>query len=235
MNIALIIAGGVGVRTGQEIPKQFLTVNDIPIIIYTLKVFQEHSSIDNIVVVTLDGWHGIVRSYCRQFGIAKMSATITGGASRFDSLKNGVDYLKSICSDDDIILAHDANRPLVDVHIISDVINICRKHGNALSAVPCVNSIYRGKDGFSVESSEVREEFFLGQSPEAIHLGALKTLCEQAQKQKFGDTIAAMLTHLKKKVYLASGSVRNFKITTREDIDMFKALLTAPRTEKIKQ
>ena len=142
MNVALIIAGGSGKRSGQEVPKQFLTVNEKPIIIYTLEAFQKHPDIGRIVVVVIDGWQAVVESYARQFGISKLAGVITGGADRFNSMYNGIKYLKDCCQPEDIVLCHDANRPLVDPNIIDGAIEACRANGNALPAMKTFNSIY---------------------------------------------------------------------------------------------
>lgn len=226
MNIALIIAGGVGARVGQKIPKQFLTINEVPIIIYTLKVFQAHPDINQIVVVTLPAWQDVVMSYCSQFGITKLSDIVDGGSNRFESMKNGVKYLTANNDPNDIILVHDANRPKVNFKIIDDAIKTCREKGNALPAIVCVDSMYESSDGMIVEKVVDRKNFYCGQSPETIRLGDLNNLCDIATQKECGDTIASMLLNSGQKVNFSYGSELNFKITTSEDIDLFKALLT---------
>ena len=104
-NIALIIAGGVGARMGQDIPKQFINVNDRPVIIYTLEAFQKHPEIDAIEVVCLDGWHDVLKAYAKQFGIAKLENIVSGGLNGQDSIRNGLlDIYKRYNSDDDVVL-----------------------------------------------------------------------------------------------------------------------------------
>lgn len=89
-NIVLIIAGGVGARMGQDIPKQFINVYDKPVIVYTLEAFQKHPSIDAIEVVCLDGWHDVLWAYAKQFGIAKLENIVSGGKNGQDSIRNGL-------------------------------------------------------------------------------------------------------------------------------------------------
>ncbi len=125
MNVAIIIAGGVGSRTGNKIPKQFINVNDKPIIIYTLERFQKHKNIDVIEVVCLDGWHDILRAYAEQYGIAKLKYIISGGTSSQDSIKIGLENLKGKLNKDDIVVIHDGIRPMVDAEIISSCIDTC--------------------------------------------------------------------------------------------------------------
>ncbi len=143
-NIALIIAGGVGARMGQDIPKQFINVNDRPVIIYTLEAFQKHPEIDAIEVVCLDGWHDVLKAYAKQFGIAKLENIVSGGLNGQDSIRNGLlDIYKRYNSDDDVVLIHDAIRPMLLPEIITDNIKICREYGNAITVVPCTAAMLK--------------------------------------------------------------------------------------------
>ena len=101
MNVAIIIAGGVGNRMGQSIPKQFINVYDKPVLIYTLEGFEKHPMVDAIEVVCIDGWDNVVWSYARQYNITKLKWIVKGGASGQESIRNGVNSLKDICNDDD--------------------------------------------------------------------------------------------------------------------------------------
>ena len=133
MNVAIIIAGGVGSRTGNRIPKQFINVNDKPIIIYTLEQFQKHKNIDAIEVVCLDGWHDILRAYAEQYGIAKLKYIISGGTSSQESIKIGLENLKGKLNKHDVVVIHDGIRPMVDADIISSCIDTCMEKGNGTS------------------------------------------------------------------------------------------------------
>ena len=114
MNIAIIIAGGSGSRMGQDIPKQFINVYDKPVIVYTMEAFQKHPKIDAIEIVCLDGWHDVLRAYAKQFGIAKLENIVSGGENGQDSIRNGLfDIQKRYHSEDDIVLIHDAIRPML--------------------------------------------------------------------------------------------------------------------------
>lgn len=124
-NIALIIAGGVGARMHQDIPKQFINVKDKPVIMYTLEAFQKHPNIDAIEVVCLDGWHDILRAYSKQFEITKLENIVSGGETGLQSIRNGLnDIAQRYTSNDDIVLIHDAIRPMVSQDIISDNIMV---------------------------------------------------------------------------------------------------------------
>src|SRR5690554_1057282 len=122
MNIALIIAGGSGTRMAQDIPKQFLNVYDKPIIIYTLEAFQKHSNIDVVAVVCIEGWERILNAYAKQFSITKLKHIVPGGDCGQASIRNGLLELEKHYDKDDIVLIHDAIRPMVSQEIISDCI-----------------------------------------------------------------------------------------------------------------
>ena len=157
-NIALIIAGGVGSRMGQEIPKQFINVYDKPVIVYTMEAFQKHKDIDEIEIVCLDDWQGALKAYAKQFGIAKLTGIVSGGKNGQDSIRNGLyDIISRHDSDDDIVLIHDAIRPMVSQSIISDNIRVCREKGNAITVVPCTAAMLKTYDSISTTEQVPRD------------------------------------------------------------------------------
>ena len=130
-NVALIIAGGMGERMHQDMPKQFLSVNDKPIIVYTMECFQNHPDIDAIYVSCLKGWECILKAYAKQFDITKLEEVIEGGINGQASIRNGVYAIAEKYGVDDLILIHDAIRPMLSADVISDNIakcnDLCRK------------------------------------------------------------------------------------------------------------
>ena len=168
-NIVLIIAGGVGARMGQDIPKQFINVYDKPVIVYTLEAFQKHPSIDAIEVVCLDGWHDVLWAYAKQFGIAKLENIVSGGKNGQDSIRNGLyDIASRHNGSDDIVLVHDAIRPMVSNDIISDNIRVCRQYGNAITVVPCTAAMLKTFDSLSTEEQVPRDNLKITQTPQAF-------------------------------------------------------------------
>lgn len=138
MNYALIIAGGSGNRMGQDIPKQFMHVDNCPIIIHTMMAFQKHPDIQGIAVVCLAGWETVLQSYANQFCITKLKWIFPGGSNGQESIHNGIYGLKEVgCGDDDLVLVHDAVRPLLSQDIISSNIAICQKYGYAITGIVC--------------------------------------------------------------------------------------------------
>lgn len=227
-NIALIIAGGVGARMGQDIPKQFLNVHDKPVIIYTLEVFQKHPNIDAIEVVCLDGWHEILRAYAKQVGITKLENIVSGGATGLQSIRNGLyDLATRYSDDDDIVLIHDAIRPMVSAEIISDNIRVCREYGNAITVVPCTSVMLKTFDGVTSGGQVHRDNLKITQTPQTFFLKEILAVHKEAIEKGINDSIAScsLYIELGKKLYLSIGSEKNIKLTTAEDLEIFEALL----------
>lgn len=227
MNIALIIAGGSGQRMQQEIPKQFLNVNDKPVIVYTLEAFQSHPDIDKIGVVCLDGWHDILRAYARQYKIDKLDWVVSGGENGQGSIRNGIFEAERRYTGDDIILVHDAIRPLVSHEIISDCIVQCKAYGSAIVVTPCNTVVLRRGNG--EESGEVvpRDQLAITQTPQAFPIKKLADAHRRALEQGITNSIASctMMIELGEQVHFSIGAETNIKLTTQDDLKIFKALL----------
>ncbi len=234
--VALIIAGGTGERMHQDIPKQFITVNEKPVIIYTLEAFQNHPGIDSIAVVCVDGWQPILSAYARQFNISKLQYIVSGGQSGQESIRNGVFELEKHFDKDDLVLIHDAIRPMVSAEIISDCILKTGQYGNAIAAIPCAEAMLTTKDG--VESAETypRDNLKRTQTPQGFKIGEICNLHREAQAKGITGSIASctLMIELGRKVFFSLGSEKNIKLTTIEDIDIFKALLYSGRSESLK-
>lgn len=237
MNIALIVAGGVGARMGQDIPKQFINVYDKPVIVYTMETFQKHPDIDSIVVVCLEGWHDVLRAYAKQFGIAKLESVVFGGKNGQDSIRNGVYDIASRHSDsEDIVLIHDAIRPMVDADIISDNIRVCRQYGNAITVVPCTAAMLKTYDSLSTEEQVPRDNLKITQTPQAFFLSDIVEAHKEALERGITNSVASctMYIELNRKLYMSAGSEKNLKLTTAEDVDIFKALLNAKKDVRMR-
>lgn len=230
----MIIAGGIGARTQQDIPKQFINVHNKPIIVYTLEAFQKHPNIDAIEVVCLQGWHDIVRAYALQFGITKLENIVNGGETGQDSIRNGLyDIAERYHSDDDIVVIHDAIRPMVSADVISDNIRVCREYGNATAVIPCTSVMLKTENEFASENQIPRENLKITQTPQSYYINELIEVHKEAVKKDLLPSISscALYVEMGKKVYLSVGSEKNIKITTAEDIEMFSALAQVVKPE----
>lgn len=233
MNIALIIAGGKGHRMNQEIPKQFLNVNDKPIIIYTLECFQKHPEIDAIEVVCLDGWHDILWAYAKQFGIDKLKWVIPGGETAQESIRNGVFNLREECGPEDVIIIHDGIRPLVEDFVLTDVLVQCKKYGNAVTSMPYNEQIFVTEDGDTTTRYIPRDTLRRVSTPQAYKFSKLLWAYEKAFREGVGiqaSTYAnTLMVELGERLHFAAGSDKNIKLTTKDDLELFKAYM---KTEK---
>lgn len=238
MNIALIIAGGNGHRMNQDIPKQFINVYDKPVLIYTLEGFQNHPKIDAIEVVCLDGWHDILKAYAKQFNITKLKWVISGGNTGQESIRNGVYNLKGKCGDEDIIIIHDGIRPLVDDTVLSDVVVKCEQYGNAVTSLPYNEQIFRIKDELSTCEYIPRETLRRVSTPQAYKFGKLLWAYEKAFDEGIGiygsSYTNTMMVDLGETLYFAAGSDKNIKLTTKDDLEMFKAYLKIDKDNWLK-
>ncbi|WP_288153397.1 IspD/TarI family cytidylyltransferase [Phocaeicola sartorii] len=232
MNIALLTAAGFGTRMGQDIPKQFMNIDDCPVIVYTMKVFQEHPQIDAIAVVCLDGWEMILKAYAGQYGITKLKYIFPGGDSNFQSTRNGLLGLKnSGMADSDIVIIHDGVRPLVSDEIISHNIETCEKYGYAVTGLLCKEVIMEYHDDETLTYiSTPRERLCRTQTPHTYRLRIILDAQEKAIKQGLGGDKTAAMCQLVGQIgvddqHLVLGSEKNgLKLTNVEDIELFKAL-----------
>ena len=235
-NIALIIAGGAGIRMGQDIPKQFLNVYDRPVIIYTLEVFQKHPNIDAIEISCLPGWHDILRAYCHQFNITKLLNIVDGGVNGQDSIRNGVFDLEKKYDANDIVMIHDAIRPLISEDVISDNLRVCQTYGNAVTVVPCAEAMLLATTDSYSSDQVPRHQLRRTQTPQSFRLGEFAQVHRDAIKKGITASIASCTLYIEmgKKMYFSIGSEKNLKLTTVEDIEIFKALLNLRKAEWLK-
>lgn len=227
--IAVIIAGGIGSRIGADIPKQFIKVYNKPVLVYTLESFQKHPEIDAIEVVCIDGWQTDVEKYINKYNLTKLKWITTGGASGQESIRNGVFNLYDKVKKDDIIVIHDGVRPLVDDSVLSDVIEKAKLFGNGVTSLPYNEQIFIIDDESRTHQYIPRETLRRVSTPQAYIYGELYEAYEEAFEKKigiFGSSYTnTMYCDLGKTLYFAKGSDKNIKLTTPDDIEIFKGYL----------
>ena len=232
-NIALIIAGGAGNRMGQDIPKQFMHVDNCPIIIHTLLAFERHPDINAIAVVCIEGWETVLQSYANQFRVTKLKWIFPGGNTGMESIHNGIYGLREAgCEDEDLVLIHDAVRPLLSQDIISSNIAICKKYGYAITGIKCREAILESEDGFSTTTSIPRDKLIRTQTPQTFRLKNIISAHEEARARGITNSVASctLMAELgNREMHIVPGSEKNIKITTVEDLEILKALM---HTEK---
>lgn len=237
MNIALLTAAGTGTRMHQDIPKQFIHVDNKPIIIHTMEAFQNHPSIDAIITVTLESWTEVLKAYANQFNISKLKWVVPGGKTGQDSIRNGLYKLREELPNEDIVvMVHDGNRAMVSSEIISDSLATFAMRGSAVAVIPCTEVVFESDDGVSSHVSTDREKLFRTQTPHTYKLSELLWAHEEAEKRGIKGTAAScmLMKELGKETYFSKGSEENIKITTLEDLRIFKALLHTRQDDWIK-
>lgn len=223
---AIVVAGGGGVRSAQFVPKQFLTVNDVPVIVYTMRNLQNNISIDNIVVVGPEGWENFIYSYAEQFGITKLKKVVTGGATRHASICNGLQYLEEMGMPTKVCLV-DANRPLIPESVISNVIALADQCDCAMVLEPCYDSMFISKDGEKVKGNIDRSMMYKQAGPECANLSTLLELYKNTDVTPASAlSTAGLAVSMGRTVLATKGHIKCFKITTADDFELFKAFLS---------
>ena len=237
MNIALILAAGSGTRMGNTAtPKQFLSIYNKPLIVHTIEAFEMHDDIDMIIVVTNDTYIDQVKVWCKQYDLGKVKYIVEGGSSRQESVYNGIKHLEKVgTKGDDIILIHDAARPLISQTIITDNIIACKKHGAVDTVINASDTIIRSLNSETIHEIQKRSEQYQGQTPQSFTFEIIKSAHDYAKQTNNTETTddCRLVLNMGKEVHLVKGSKLNFKITTFDDLMMLKALLKIGRTEVI--
>lgn len=227
MNIALLTAAGLGSRMHLDIPKQFLHIEGKPVILYTMEAFQRHPQIDAIIVVTLENWKENVYAYAQNYGIDKLRWITVGGSTGQESIRNGIFELSQYCKGDDVVMVHDGNRPFVSEEVISDSLATYKKYGSAVAAMPCIEAIFRSTNGRMSMDCIPREQLFRTQTPHTYMLDKLLWAHKKAVELKIENTTATcvLMQMLGETVYFSRGSEKNLKLTTNDELDIFKAMI----------
>ncbi len=227
MNTAIILAGGVGSRMGVDRPKQFLMVQDKPIISYCLDIFQNHNEIDSIVVVVSEQWQDFVEGYAQKYGVTKIKGYAPAGKSRQHSIYNGLKCIDKNVPDTDIVIVHDAARPLVSDQIISDCIKGATDYDGAMPVISVKDTVYQSKDGEEIGCLLKRSELFAGQAPESFKFRKYFDIHNQVTDEEIGATAGSSEIAYRHgmEIRMVKGSERNLKITTIEDLETFETIL----------
>ena len=226
MNVALFIAGGSGARLGIDVPKQYLEIEGKPIIVYGLTTFQNAECIDAIYVVCAEVWRKHVQHLKELYGLDKIKGIISGGSSRQESMYNGVIALSKELANDDIVIIMDANRPLVSKDIIERSIEEVRRSGSTLACDVCVDSMYVISGNRMIIGNYDRNQLIKGQTPEASQMSTLLDVFQHAREEGLqNQTMSDLMLRYGKPLAYVQGAGKNFKITTMEDLQLFRAFL----------
>lgn len=220
--IVIIPSGGKGLRLGTDIPKQYVKVNNKELIAYTIDVFEQCNEIDEIVIAAQKDYFNLLNEIIKKYSFRKVLKIVEGGKERQDSVYNALSSLSA--SNRDLILVHDAARPLLPQKVLLSALQSAENFDNVVVGIKAKDTLIKGSD--SVLSYVDRSEIFYAQTPQIFRYGILKSAMEKAIRKSFLGTDESMLVHKASyKVKLVEGSVFNFKITTKDDLDLFTSLV----------
>jgi len=220
---AIIPAAGIGKRITSEIPKQFIKVNKKEIIAYTLEVFQQCAEVDEIIIPARKNYFDLLNRIKEKYSITKLNRIVEGGKERQDSVYAA---LKSISAkEDDIIIVHDAARPLLKKDLLSTAINSAEEFGSIVVAVKAKNTLIKGSG--LVENYIDRSKIYYAQTPQIFRYKVLMTAMGNAYKNNFIGTDESMIVKMNKiQIKIVEGDSFNFKITTDSDLELFRKLVS---------
>lgn len=216
---AVIVAGGSGKRMKSELPKQFMKLENQPVMLHTLRVFHEFNRKLKIIVVLHSDYFDMWNSICEEYSCSVPHKVIKGGETRFDSVKNGLEAIKS---DNGFVAIHDAVRPLVSINTISRCFNSAMKYGNALPAISPGESIRITVAGGNKPLD--RKNIYLIQTPQVFSVARIKEAYKQKYKPDFTDD-ATVFETLGEKINIVKGDVFNIKITTSLDLEFAETVM----------
>lgn len=232
MNIAIIFAGGLGQRLNNgenSTPKQFLKINDKPIIIRTLELFQTHKDIDKIYISIHPDYYEYMQELVKYYYITKTAGIVNGGETGQESIYNALKLAQKENHQDSIVLIHDGVRPNITEEVITKNIECTKKNGNAITCTSCFETILISENGINPEHVPYRKDTYAAQAPQTFHLGEVIEAHEITRKTNpnYTDIVdtCTLYKTLNKKTFMVKGNRGNIKITTIEDLYILRALI----------
>ncbi|MBD5401523.1 2-C-methyl-D-erythritol 4-phosphate cytidylyltransferase [bacterium] len=232
MNIAIVFAGGIGQRLSNgenSIPKQFLKINDKPIIIHTLELFEKHEQIDKIYISIHPDYYDYMQELVKHYYITKTAGIVKGGATGQDSIYNALKLAYDENSEDSIVLIHDGVRPNITSEVITENINCVKQNGNAITCTSCFETILISENGVNPQHVPYRKHTYSAQAPQSFRLGEIVEAHEITRKinPQYTDIVdsCTLFKSLDKKTFIVKGNRGNIKITTIEDLYILRSLI----------
>lgn len=229
MNIALILSGGTGTRLGADIPKQYIEIDGRPVISYCMEQLAKYEGIDAVQIVADRQWHGTILKCLEKYDCPKCGNTgkfrgfSEPGENRQLSIFNGLEDIRRYASESDFVLIHDAARPMLSAQMITDSLAAVEGHDGVLPVLSMKDTVYKSPDGKKISALLDRSQIYAGQAPETFRLGryyeANRKLLPERIRAVNGSTEPAVMDGMD--IVMIPGDERNFKITTREDMERF--------------
>jgi len=226
MNILLLMMAGSGVRYGADIPKQYTLVEDRPIFSYIMAKYNAMADIDAIVIVSHEAWLDYVEEWGKKLGIGKLHGVVSGGATRSESVRDGLRAARQFADREDVVLIHDATHPYVDIEGTRDVIEEVRRVGGATLGACQYDTMYRMDENRTIREVIPRQEIVSGASPEAFTFGVIDDIYERASQEQLEAMTSAGAIALAYGIPMSvvPTNIINLKITYKSDMDAFMHL-----------
>lgn len=237
MNIAIVFAGGNGIRMGAGVPKQFLEINGKPILFHTLALFEEHHEIDKIYLAVLEEYIPYVWALAEEFHVGKLAGVVAGGTTAQDSIYRALRKAEEENEGDSIVLIHDGVRPFIGYDVISKNIDSVKKNGSAITSNLCYETVLISKDdGKTIDQLPQRKQCYTAQAPQSFYLADIIEAHEIVRKNNpnYEDIVdsCTLMKVIGKNSCLIKGNQGNIKVTTPVDVYMFRALLNYKENEQ---
>lgn len=228
MRIALILSGGTGLRMKMDIPKQYIKVDDKPIFMYTYETLAKHKDIDGIWIVADKTWRSAIDKWVKEARLFdKLRGFSNPGDNRQLSIYNGIKDISEFASPTDVVLIHDAARPLISEELISKCFNAMKNCDGVIPTIAMKDTVYLSRDGKKIGSLLNREQIYAGQAPEVFVLGkyleANMSLLPDKIYSINGSTEPAIMAGMN--INMITGDEQNFKITTQNDLQRFIGII----------
>ena len=235
MNIAIILSGGIGSRMGLNIPKQYVMVNEQPVLNYCLQAFMNNKQIDALVIGVADEWIGFVKEYLAKLNPTKPVYYAKPGETRQYSIYNALNVVRENgFADDTIVIIHDGARPLVSNELINRCLEGCKEADSIMPVIPVKDTTYLSEDGKHIQSLLNRSHLWAGQAPEAFKFGKYIKVHDEMSREELlkinGSTEIAFKAGLK--CQMVEGDPMNFKITTPEDLSNFESIINNKKSNE---
>jgi 2-C-methyl-D-erythritol 4-phosphate cytidylyltransferase len=237
-HIGIIFAGGIGKRMGQnQIPKQFLLVEEKPIIIHTLEYFQRHKAIDDIYIACVADWREHLEELLEHYEMTKVRKVVDGGETAQHSIYQALTAARTERAGDAIVLVHDGVRPFITAPLITELIQSVESYGSGITCTPCSETIIESEDGVNVGHVPLRKNTWAAQAPQAFRLDELIAVHDEIRCNNplYSDMVDActMYRQLGRPVHMVHGNKGNVKITNPEDVYILEGLMQYRKTMDI--
>lgn len=219
---AVIPSGGIGKRINSSLPKQYIQIKGKELIAYTLQIFNASIHVEEIVIAAAPEYFELLSDIKSKYGFNKIIKVVSGGKERQDSVYNALSSISA--HSEDLIVVHDAARPILPASVLENAIATAKKHGAVVSAIKASDTLLKGNQ--TVESYLDRNDIYYVQTPQVFKFGLLHEAMKKANLENFIGTDESMLVHnYGHKVVIVDGSPINIKVTNNEDLEIIKLLL----------